>query len=176
LLGVEVFMVRSIAIVCCSLALTTAISAQEPKKKGDLPKDRPPAPDVIVNQLLERLDRNKDGKISKEEGAVSVRIKDNFDRIDLNKDGSIDKTELLAMARLLGPPGGPGMRPGLGGPGPGGFRPDPLDFDALDKNADGRLAREEIRGSRFADQFDSIDANKDGKLDPKEWTTFHKKK
>jgi|GEM_PF-2245632 len=155
---------------------TTAIVAQDPKKKKSDPKDGPPSADIIASAILQRLDTNRDGKLSKTEVSEAPRIKDIFDRIDANKDGFVDKAELQAAARMLAPPGGPGMRPGPGGFGPGGLRPDPLDFDAQDKNADGRLTRAELRGSRFADQFDSIDANKDGKIDPKEWAEFHKKK
>src|SRR5205085_1675548 len=76
------------------------------------------------------------------------RIAENFDRIDTNKDGFLDRAELLVMARRIAAQGGPGpggRPPGFGGP--GGMRPDPLDFDALDKNADGRLTREELRGT-----------------------------
>jgi len=171
----EVFMVRNATILALLFGAASVCAQDAGKKKSEPKKDPLPGPAMMVDQILERLDRNKDGKISKEEAANVPRIKDSFERIDQNKDGHLDPSELRAMARLLSPPGGPGMRPGPGGFGPG-FRPDPLDFDALDKNADGRLTKEELRGSRFADSFDSIDANKDGKLDPKEWNAFHKKK
>lgn len=173
--AVEVFMFRNATILALVVGAASVCAQDAGKKKPGPKKDALPGPAMMVEQILERLDRNKDGKISKEEAANAPRIKDNFDRIDQNKDGLLDQSELRAMARLLSPPGGLGMRPSPGGFGPG-FRPDPLDFDALDKNADGRLTKEELRGSRFADSLDSIDANKDGKLDPKEWNAFHKKK
>ena len=127
-----------------------------------------------MNSILQRMDKNKDGKISKSE--AEGRILDNFDRIDTNKDGLLDRTELLAMAKqmiarqaAMGPMG----RPPFGGP--GAMAANPLDFDALDKNSDGRLTREELKGTRFADVFDKIDTNKDGKIDPKEWAAYHAK-
>jgi Ca2+-binding EF-hand superfamily protein len=117
------------------------------------------------------MDKNKDGKISRDE--AQGRIKENFDRIDTNKDGFLDREELLRMARaVLANGDGQTKGPGLGGFGLPSAKDD---FDALDKNADGRLTREELKGTRYYDLFDQIDKNKDGKIDPKEWEEFHKK-
>ncbi len=166
------------------LLIFTAGALGDESKKPDKPADKPPArpadppqrprptPEQMVDMILQRMDTNKDGKISKDE--AKDRIAENFAAIDTNKDGYLDRAELLVMARRLasmGPP--PGGRPGpFGGPG-GPPRPDPLDFDALDKNADGRLTRDELKGTRFYDVFDKIDTNKDGKIDPKEWQAYH---
>jgi Ca2+-binding EF-hand superfamily protein len=49
------------------------------------------------------------------------------------------------------------------------------DFDALDLNADGRLTRQELKGTRFAEVFEQIDTNKDGKIDRKEFEAYLKK-
>jgi Ca2+-binding EF-hand superfamily protein len=154
------------------LVLAGTAFADEPKKPADVPARSRPTPEQIVDMILVRMDTNKDGKISRDE--AKDRVKENFDAIDTNKDGYLDRTELLAMARrmapMMPPPGG---RPGgpFGGPGPA--RPDPLDFDALDKNADGRLTRDELKGTRWLDVFDKIDTNHDGKIDPKEWAAYH---
>jgi hyperosmotically inducible protein len=44
-------------------------------------------------------------------------------------------------------------------------------FDALDKNKDGLLSRDEVKGLRnYGQAFDAADANKDGKLDRAEFT------
>jgi len=118
-----------------------------------------------VADVFERMDTNKDGKISKEE--AKNLIAQNFERMDTNKDGFIDKDELRRfVARNMAARGGGG--PPAGAPGP--------DFDALDKNADGRLTREELKGTPYADKFDEIDTNKDGKIDKKEWADFQKNK
>lgn len=175
-------MLRRLFGIALAMGVVGFALAQEPSKSDkDKPGTTPPAkpkdgpgPDAIVSQILQRMDKNKDGKISKSE--AEGRIADTFDRLDTNKDGFLDRTELLAMARLMAarPGPGPGGRmPPFGSP--GGLRPDPLDFDALDKNADGRLTREELKGTRFADLFSAFDTNKDGKIDPKEWAAYHNK-
>ncbi len=118
-----------------------------------------------VSQILERMDANKDGKISKDEARGPIA--ENFDRIDTNKDGFIDKAELRRMvARNMAMAGG--------GPAAAGGAMAP-DFDALDKNADGRLTREELKGTPWHDKFDEIDTNGDGKIDKKEFAAYLKK-
>ena len=53
--------------------------------------------------MIEDLDANKDGKISKDE--ARGRLKEDFDKIDLNKDGFIDREELIkAASERLNPP------------------------------------------------------------------------
>lgn len=171
-------------IVCFILVgafagLSFADDPKKPAAKPDPQRDRTVAPgrmspEAIVDTILQRMDANKDGKISRSE--AKARIADRFDAIDTNKDGYLDRQELLAMARRLAQmnePGRPlGFAPGVGF----NNRPDPLDFDSWDKNADGRLTRDELRGSRFLEVFDSIDVNKDGKIDPSEWDRYHHKK
>jgi len=140
-------------------------------KPAEKPADKPAdnaAVERRVSDIFERMDANKDGKISKEE--AKNRIADAFDRIDTNKDGYIDKDELrrfVARNMADGGRGGPFAGPGAGPQGP--------DFDALDKNADGRLTREELKGTPYEDKFDEIDANKDGKIDKKEWAAWLKR-
>ncbi len=58
-------------------------------------------------------------------------------------------------------------------------RPEPRveepDFDALDLNADGRLTRDELKGTPYADKFDAMDTNKDGKIDRKEFAAYFRR-
>lgn len=125
----------------------------------------------LVDSLLTQFDTNKDGKISKDE--ARGRLADNFAQLDKNKDGFLDRSELRAVAEKMlalkkGPfPGGPG--------GPGGFPTGP-DFDALDKNADGRLTKEELQGTPYFQRFDEIDTNRDGRIDRREFEAFLRKK
>jgi Ca2+-binding EF-hand superfamily protein len=140
---------------------------RDPPKKPAPSPDKPAVDEAAVerrvNQILERMDTNKDGKISKDEARGPIA--ENFERIDTNKDGFIDKDELRRMvARNMAMAGGK--------PGPGTAAPD---FDALDKNADGRLTREELKGTPYYDKFDEIDTNRDGKIDKKEFAAYLKK-
>jgi Ca2+-binding EF-hand superfamily protein len=140
-------------------------------KNGDgfLTRDELPA---NLAAAFDRIDTNKDGKISRSE--AQGQLAQNFDRFDTNKDGFLDRAELLAVARRMAA-GPAGARPGSG---PGaGAEPvrNAVDFDALDKNADGRLTREELRGTPYFDKFDEIDTNKDGKIDPREFAAYLKK-
>ncbi len=125
----------------------------------------------LVDSILQRMDTNKDGKISREE--AKGPLAQAFDKFDTNKDGFLDREELrrLAAARLR--TAGQGNRPGRPGDGP--RKPAALDFDALDLNADGRLTREELKGTPLADKFDEIDTNKDGKIDRKEFEAYLRK-
>jgi Ca2+-binding EF-hand superfamily protein len=131
--------------------------------------------DRMVQNMLDRFDVNKDGKISKEE--AKGKLAENFDRLDTNKDGYLDKEELRRAARfiLANMPKGEGSKPGEKKNAPAAVPPG-NDFDALDRNADGRLSREEVKGTEFADHFDEIDKNKDGGIDKKEFKAYLRKK
>src|SRR5882724_6177109 len=126
-----------------------------------------------------------------------------FDAIDKNKDGKISKEELTELLAQLaaaqqgqpggGQPGGRGGQPGGGGqPGRGGQGPQGLqsqllqNFDTADANHDGFLSREEFTAmmagfrARGGGQFGAfrfigqqliavLDTNKDGKLSKEEF-------
>jgi Ca2+-binding EF-hand superfamily protein len=142
------------------------------RKRFGIEKNEPvaagPEVDRIVARMLERMDTDKDGRISRAE--AKGPLAENFDRWDTNKDGYLDKDELRRVAaRFLANRGGgperPGERTAAAGP----------DFDALDLNADGRLTRDELKGTPYFDHFDEIDTNKDGKIDRKEFEAYLKK-
>jgi len=124
--------------------------------------------DRMVANLLERMDTNKDGKISKEEARGPLA--NNFDRFDTNKDGYLDRSELRQAAKqfLAAQRAGPAKENPRAGP-----KFD--DFDALDRNADGRLTRAELKDTPYEAVFDQIDTNKDGKIDKKEFETYLQK-
>ncbi len=77
-----------------ALALIPCIAAAQ---DAPPPGGARPTPESI----MERLDKNKDGFISKDEVAGS-RLADRFDELDTNKDGKLSLDELKAMRR----PGG----------------------------------------------------------------------
>jgi Ca2+-binding EF-hand superfamily protein len=125
-----------------------------------------------VALLLALFDRNNDGKISKDE--AGGRLADHFDRLDANKDGFLDKDELRRAVNIL--LASPAVRPAVART----VRPQAQssampDFDALDRDADGRLTRDEVKGTPLADRFDQIDTNKDGQIDRKEFKEYFRK-
>lgn len=153
-----------------------------------------------VDTLLKRFDTNGDGYLSRDElPPIMLR---GLEKSDKNGDDKLDRQELGAfltqIRRVLEKEGLEKPKPGTSekpttppakgtpkktdraekkGPPPGfgpGGRLGP-DFDALDKDADGRLTPDELKGSSFADRFDEIDTNKDGKIDKKEFEAYLKK-
>lgn len=137
---------------------------------GDAKAASPAELDKHVDKMLEIMDKNKDGKISKDE--AQGKLAEFFDNIDRNKDGALDREELrAAAARALALRGGAGPEGRPGDPGPR-----VPDFDALDKNADGRLTRDELKGTPYLEQFDAMDTDKDGKLTRKEFEAHFTKR
>ncbi len=119
-------------------------------------------PDEVVDNLLRLMDANKDGKISRDE--AKGKIAENFDKIDLNKDGFLDRKELRIVAERV-------LKAQAGVP----TGAAPYDFDSLDKNADGRLTPDELKGTPWADRFAEIDTDGNGTIDRREFEAFLKK-
>ncbi|MFC1806182.1 hypothetical protein ACFL09_04290 [Planctomycetota bacterium] len=92
--------------------------------------------------LVGRLDKDGDGKISRDE--FPAEHLDKFDRMDRNKDGFIDADES---------PKPRGGKPGAGG------RADLM--GKLDKDGDGKVTREEFPQAKIQ-AFDRFDKNGDG--------------
>jgi Ca2+-binding EF-hand superfamily protein len=142
-----------------SCSVSNAAAAAKQKANVD--------PDRIVEMLLQRFDKNKDGMISKAE--AHGKLAQHFDQLDKNKDGYLDKTELKAAARLFAKAVAKGKE--KAGPATQGLP----DFNTLDKNADGRLSRDEVKGTVLEKQFNEIDTNKDGLIDPQEYKAYRDK-
>lgn len=139
--------------------------------------------------LFQRIDRNKDGKITKDETQMLLPY---FDQIDTNKDGSIDLAELKVYSATMvaaSPSGGSGGWSGPGGPGSGGGDPKiedsetvrpvvyrfgklPKDFPyaSIDKDEDGQVSLYEWRNAgKLVEEFLDRDLNGDGFLTAEEW-------
>ena len=138
--------------------------------------------------LFQRIDRNKDGKITKDETQMLLPY---FDQIDTNKDGGIDLAELKVYSATMvaaSPGGGSGGWSGPGGPGSGGdpkiedpeterpvvyrFGKLPKDFPyaSIDKDEDGQVSLYEWRNAaKSVEEFLDRDLNGDGFLTAEEW-------
>ena len=78
-------------------------------KKGEKPKGQAaakgkPAGGGGSANLLKRIDKNSDGKVSKDE--APERLQEGFDKLDANKDGFLDAGELSKLRPPSGRPGG----------------------------------------------------------------------
>jgi len=127
-----------------------------------------PQVEKIIDNILLRMDTNKDGKISKDEAKNQIAA--NFNLLDKNKDGYLDRAELRVIAVRFAEKMGKGGPFGKPGPAQPAF-----DFDALDANADGRLTRDELKGSPLLQRFNEIDTNRDGQIDRREFEAFLRK-
>lgn len=140
---------------------------QGPSKLAAIPEKAEPGRraghQLVVGDLLRRLDKNQDGKISKDE--AQGPLAGGFRKLDSNQDGLLDRRELQALT---------GRRPAVAA-GPAGAGELDVDFDALDKDADGRLTAKELRGTPLADRVAELDSDKDGKLSRKEFEARGKK-
>src|SRR5437879_5512100 len=81
--------------------LTVSLRAAQPPKdepKKEQPKEAPSQAqiDAFVARLM-AFDKNKDGKLTKDE-ITDERLQRLFDRIDTNKKGVITKEEIVAFA------------------------------------------------------------------------------
>jgi Ca2+-binding EF-hand superfamily protein len=144
-----------VLLLAAAQGQTQSKDDKAPPKKGPLGK----TPEEVVENLLKAMDTDKDGKISRAE--AKGKMAESFDKIDVNKDGYLDRKELLLMAQRMLIAGGGGP---FGAPGP--------DFDALDKNADGRLTPDELKGTPWAARFSEIDADGNGYIDRREFANY----
>jgi Ca2+-binding EF-hand superfamily protein len=91
-------------------------------------------------EFFNRLDANKDGKLSLDE--LPPFLKDNFARLDANNDGGVSQEEFAQAGRFGRPPGAPAA-----GNAADRGQLEAL-FDRTDANSDGRLTKDEIPEER----------------------------
>lgn len=158
-----------------TLAVLTAFSAGTAFAASQAPVEgAPPAPRV-------KLDVNGDGSIDRTEAAAHPRLAEKFDELDKNKDGKIAKDEMPARGHGEHGKGKAGHGPRMAmqeldtnkdgriskaeaAAGEGKMKER---FDTMDVNKDGYLDRadHELRSKQRTDAwFAKADTDKDGKL------------
>lgn len=144
--------------VAFGLSLLAPAIAQKPAEGGQKP-GQPGQPGARrqrgaeqgrrnPGERLQRMDKNKDGKLSKDE--LPAQAWERLSRFDANKDGFLTKEELARA--------GAGLR--------GRRNPDAM-FQQMDKNKDGRLTRDEVPAQAW-ERLSRADANKDGAITKEE--------
>lgn len=73
-------------VVICAIALLAVGQLQAQQERSDDRKGPP-----SFEKLLEKMDKNDDGKLSEEE--IKGPLKRDFAKVDLNEDGYIDEEE-----------------------------------------------------------------------------------
>ena len=112
------------------------------------------APGADAPKKMQEMDKNNDGKISRDEAAAYSRFAKRFDAIDADKDGFVTSDEMKAAHA----------------------RATAAKLKAIDANGDGRLGRAEVdaKAPRLSKNFDAIDTDKDGYLSKEELVAARK--
>ena len=105
-------------------------------------------PGADGQKKMQAIDKNGDGKISRDEAAAYPRLAKRFDAIDANKDGFVTPDEMKTAHT----------------------KRTAAKLKAIDADGDGRLSRAEVdaKAPRLAKNFDAIDTNRDGYLSKEE--------
>lgn len=114
------------------------------------------------------MDKDKDGKVARSEfpGAPA-----RFEQIDADKDGSLTTEEISAFFTAQAGESAKETPKSESPPKPKGDGPVPpaQRFKALDKDADGKISKDEFPRPKL---FDRLDINNDGVLTPAEMAKF----
>ncbi|MBV9190507.1 MAG: hypothetical protein JO292_04465 [Betaproteobacteria bacterium] len=116
---------------------------------------------------FDNLDKNHDGSIDKTEAAAWPRLQQSFDTYDTNHDGKLGKDEFNAAVSALR-----ASRGAAGGTAATTATTNAYaQFDALDKNNDGKLDPSEVASMPWLQQnFSQYDTNHDGTLGKDEFS------
>ncbi len=87
-------------ILAC-MALGTVFGAGLAIATEQTPEHKPPRYLAKFDQQFKAADKDGDGALSRAEAqdARMTRIVDNFDRLDVNKDGKVTREEIRALLR-----------------------------------------------------------------------------
>jgi Ca2+-binding EF-hand superfamily protein len=114
-----------------------------------------------VDKVLEHKDADKDGRLTKAEAQMPERW---FAKVDANNDGVLSKEELAAGPRRAGKAGADAARGGRHG----GM------FAHLDLNKDGKVDKAEVQQAA-AEMLKRLDKNADGTLSADELRGFRQR-
>lgn len=84
--------------LCSALAAALLFAAAPAFAEGDDAKARIAR---RVDKTFEKLDADKDGRISRAEAAKGPRLSRNFDKVDADHDGYVSRAELSAALERL---------------------------------------------------------------------------
>lgn len=133
------------ALMGCLFILTPVAALATPQGGGHEGRD-------MSGRMLERIDKNGDGLISRDEVAGMPRMAERFDQLDGNGDGVLDKSELGKVRDRVR----------------GELRERAEDrFEDTDANGDGAIDLAEAQAAaqrRATDMFERLDADGDGRL------------
>ncbi len=158
-------------------------SVTDINKIGNLGGGPPARPNMDPKRIFQALDKNKDGKLTRDELEGRPRLLALFDRLGKGELTIEDVTAGLAnvskpnakkSAKKAAKKGALAVNGGTAESNDSKEMSDssenralPAFFQLLDTNHDGRLSQEEL--SKAADLFDKLDRNHDGFLDRKEF-------
>lgn len=160
-----IFFALTAFFICAVSLINPAYSQIRPGATAKAKQQKKPGNE---SQLFDKLDLNKDGKVSREEVAESnfIPLKDNFNAIDRNKSGDLSREEVKNAHNYM-----------ASKPAQKSTSKSHSVKVILDTNGDGKYSRTEvIKGSNkfYKTNFNAIDVNKDGYLTNSEINAFKK--
>lgn len=123
---------------------------------------KPAVGGITAKQIIDSMDKNGDGKISKDEASEDAKLF--FADIDANSDGAIDLKEAEVMAKFHNEQHGAKEKPAP--PQANGITAKMI-VQSMDKNSDGKIGKDEA-SAELKPYFSQFDANRDGVIDEKE--------
>lgn len=125
-------------------------SEEAAEDRADKPAATPPGkgPRFDLDGFLKDYDKNKDGRLSRDE--LPPELRPAFDRLDADKDGKVSREELERGTAHLHP----------------ARRPSDLIHVLIDMSASDDVCHDELQ--RSYDILRKLDKNQDGKIDPDE--------
>jgi hypothetical protein len=150
-----------LAIGAATVAVAQQPASPPPRADADSSRASPaPRGDDRTNRMtFETADKNKDGTVNREE-ANQINGFD-FSRADTNDDATLTRQEFQAAMADSSPRGNAVQ---------GGDRTEQASFDKTDKNADGKLSRDEANEIEGFD-FSEADVDDNASLSRQEFQT-----